>query len=96
VNGQSETGPEPAPRIQRLIAVLWPSFLSAGVATVLFFAVFDPYALADALGVGEVERIEIYSIGFFMFWLLTSASSALTCYFQRPCDRINPRGRIEP
>ncbi len=30
------------PLIQRVTAVLWPSFLCAGAATVLFFTAFDP------------------------------------------------------
>jgi hypothetical protein len=78
-----------APLVQRMVAVLWPSFLAAGVATVLFFTAFDPQELALALGVESVERLEAYSIGFFLFWLLTASSSALTCYFQRPCDQFN-------
>lgn len=74
------------PRIQRVIAVLWPSFLIAGVATVLFFAVIDPRDVAAAGLIPEVSRMGAYTIGFFAFWLLTASSSLLTCYFQRPCE----------
>ena len=80
------------PTLQRLIAVLWPSFLTAGVATVLVFTAFDPQELAQSKGYGEsVSRVGAYSVGFFLLWLLTLASSALTCYFQRPCHP--PRSR---
>lgn len=77
------------PLIQKLVAVLWPSFLAAGVATVLFFTAFDPHALGMALGVGSVDRLGAYTIGFFCFWILTASSSAFTCYFQKPCDQVN-------
>ena len=76
------------PTIQKIIAVLWPSFLTSGVATILFFTAFDPHILSLSGGFGEVSRLGGYSIGFFLFWLLTSVTCALTCYFQRPCQNI--------
>ncbi|NIR31887.1 MAG: hypothetical protein GWN84_21760 [Gammaproteobacteria bacterium] len=74
------------PRIQRVVAVLWPSFIIAGVATVLFFTAFDPAVIMPAMGYGEVSRLGGYTVGFFLFWALTAGSSLLTCYFQRPCE----------
>jgi len=76
------------PVIQRIIAVLWPSFLTSGIATGLFFTVFDPFDLTMLTGHLDISRMGVYSIGFFMFWLLTSATCALTCYFQRPCEQV--------
>lgn len=77
------------PVVQRAVAVLWPSFLMAGVATVVFFTAFDPQQLALVAGIGEpVSRLGSYTIGFFLFWLLTLSSSVLTCYFQRPCHTV--------
>ncbi len=75
---------------QRLISVLWPSFITSGVATGLFFTAFDPQELMIFSGQLEVSRIGAYSIGFFLFWLLTSTTCALTCYFQRPCQGTGP------
>ncbi len=74
------------PVIQKLIAVLWPSFLTAGVATILFFTAFDPQLIMSVSGYGTVSRLGGYTIGFFLFWILTAGSCALTCYFQRPCS----------
>jgi hypothetical protein len=74
------------PFIQRIISVLWPSFLTAGVATGLFFTAFDPHDLTTLLGLQDASRIGVYSVGFFLFWLLTASSCLLTCYFQRPCS----------
>jgi hypothetical protein len=74
------------PTIQRIAAVLWPSFLTAGVATILFFAAFDPQDLLASTNFAEASRLAAYSTGFFLFWLLTASSCLLTCYFQRPCE----------
>jgi hypothetical protein len=84
----SENKTDGIPIIQRVIAVLWPSFLTSGVATGLFFTLFDPLELMTLIGQLEMSRTAVYSIGFFMFWLLTSSTCALTCYFQKPCDQI--------
>ena len=67
---------------QIVIWILWPSFIVAGAAEVAFFSAFDPQAL---LIFGEPvtwSRTAVYSVGFFAFWAITAASSALTCYFQ--------------
>ncbi len=74
------------PRSQQIIAVLWPSFLTAGVATILFFAAFDPAEFLATTRFAELSRQGAYTIGFFLFWVLTATSCALTCYFQRPCE----------
>lgn len=76
------------PTAQKLIAVLWPSFLTAGLATILFFTAFDPQLIVAVSGYGEISRLGGYTIGFFLFWLLTAGSCSLTCYFQRPCDSV--------
>ena len=76
---------EELPAIQRIASVLLPSFLTAGAATILFFTVFDPEQLSLIAGGPEITRTGGYSIGFFLFWILTASSSALTCYFRRPC-----------
>ncbi|MGW8247685.1 MAG: hypothetical protein ACWGOV_06185 [Acidiferrobacterales bacterium] len=74
------------PKIQRIIAVLWPSFLMAGVATILFFTAFDPKMMLVDTPFAELSRSGAYTIGFFLFWLLIASSCLLTCYFQRPCQ----------
>jgi hypothetical protein len=74
------------PKAQRVIAVLWPSFITAGIATVLFFMAFDPEQLVAGGLLRPVSRLGAYSIGFFLFWFLTASSCLLTCYFQRPCQ----------
>jgi hypothetical protein len=79
------------PLIQRFVAILWPSFLTSGVATILFFTAFDPQQLLMYTDYAEMSRLGAYTVGFFLFWLLTTLTSALTCYFQRPCEKTNSR-----
>jgi len=86
-NAHNETASGDIPLVQRIVAVLWPSFLTAGLATALFFTAFDPLDLAALVNYPDISRTGAYSIGFFLFWLLTSTTCALTCYFQRPCNR---------
>ena len=81
------------PRVQRLSAVLWPSFLLAGAATVVFFALIDPVAMLDCQGTPPLSRTTAYSLGFFLFWLLTCGASAATLYFLS--TRVPPPKRIE-
>ncbi len=65
---------------QRVLWVLWPAFLVAAVAELIVFALIDPADL-HVFGVPiEVERVPVYTIGFFFFWAMTSASSALTVF----------------
>ncbi len=79
------------PRIQQFVSVLWPSFVLAGLATIVLFTAFDPHAVGLCMGVSSVTRIGAYTVGFFLLWLLTLCSSLLTVYFQRPTHTPVPR-----
>lgn len=69
----------PVTRLEIIGAVAWPSFLAAAAATMVFFAMFDPLRLGQVVTLPfELGRLEGYTIGFFMFWLLTAVSSYLT------------------
>lgn len=73
------------PLVQQFVSILWPSFITAAVATIVFFTLFDPKGLSLIAGLPDVTRLAGYTIGFFAFWIVTSLSSGLTCYFRRPC-----------
>ncbi|MDH5425583.1 MAG: hypothetical protein OEY29_11360 [Gammaproteobacteria bacterium] len=75
------------PKVQRFVAILWPSFVVSGIATVLFFTAFDPDEVIGCVGGWDISRMGYYSVGFFLFWLLTSLNSVLTCYFLKPCSK---------
>lgn len=76
--------------MKKAIHILWPSFLVAGVAEVVFFTVFDPIELhMAAMSVGMTSRLGWYTVGFLLFWAFAAASSWLTCFFQRSADEVN-------
>lgn len=80
----------PRSRAQRLGAMLWPSFFAAGVATMVFFAFVDPLVLRDITFPGlQITRGLGYTIGFFLFWSATLASSLFTWLLLRPASRFN-------
>jgi len=75
--------------MKRAIWILWPAFIVAGLAEVIFFTVFDPAELHLFGRPTGVSRLAAYSLGFLFFWVFAAASSALTCYFQRSAAEIN-------
>ncbi|HTQ74189.1 MAG TPA: hypothetical protein VMI74_07870 [Burkholderiales bacterium] len=64
--------------MQKAIRILWPSFLVAAAAEMIFFALFDPGELSLFGQPLELSRTAVYSIGFFLFWAFAAASSALS------------------
>lgn len=69
-------------------AILWPSFVAAGLATMVFFAFVDPLRLRDlTFPQHAISREMGYTLGFFMFWGVTAGASAVTWYLLRPLRR---------
>ena len=79
----------PAGIAQRLMWVIWPAFLVAAVAEAIFFTVFDPFDLHFFGAPLEISREAIYTMGFFGFWALGIASSALTVFLERSPWEVN-------
>lgn len=75
--------------MQRIILVLWPSFIAAGVMDIVLFTLLDPIALSYQDAPLFTTRLSAYSWGFFLFWLFGAVSSALTCYFQCSATQLN-------
>ena len=71
------------PRFREDLGVLlWASFLAACVATMFFFACFDPVLLAHDVAPPAwlADRMTGYAIGFFFFWAVCTIASFLTAY----------------
>lgn len=73
----------------RIMWVLWPSFLVAGVAEGIFFTVIDPQELYLFGEPVHLSKIATYSIGFFGFWAVCASSSLMTCFLQRSAAEVN-------
>ena len=69
--------------MKHIIWILWPAFIAAGVAEVVFFTVIDPKQLFLLGQPVELAALTTYSIGFFLFWVLCIGSSLMT-YFMLP------------
>ena len=62
--------------------LLWASFLSACIATMVFFAFFDPLFLSDdtAPPTWLKDRLTAYTAGFFFFWVICAMASFVTAW----------------
>ncbi len=71
--------PEQSPAwAQRLMAIAWPGFLVACLLELLVFALVDPQ---DVRWLGHQlmsTREAVYTLAFFVFWVMAMLSSALT------------------
>jgi len=72
---------------QRVMWIVWPAFLMAGVAELVFFSIFDPFDLHLFGSPLALSRESVYAMGFFGFWALGIASSALSLFLESPPSR---------
>lgn len=82
----------------RAMAILWPAFLMAGVLEMLVFALVDPDTL-HWFGGAEVSLAPsaVYTLAFFVFWLVISVASAISQLLSMPADDLNhPARRSAP
>ena len=71
---------------RHIACVIWPAFVVAACAELVFFAVFDPFELHFFGAPLELSRMAIYTMGFFGFWALGIASSTLTVMLEHLPD----------
>ena len=63
---------------QRLMWILWPAFLMAGVLEIVVFAMVDPQDLQWFGAPMAWSREAIYTVAFFVFWGITTVAGGLT------------------
>ena len=73
----------------RTMRIVWAAFLTAALAELVFFSVFDPFDLHFFGTPLDLSREAIYTMGFFGFWGLGIASSALTVFLERSPWEVN-------
>lgn len=74
---------------RRILWVVWPAFMVAGVLEIMVFAMFDPHDLHWFGQPVDWSRQGIYTVSFFVFWFMGCASSALTLLSSLPVEVIN-------
>jgi hypothetical protein len=75
--------------MNRFMATVWPAFLAACVLELLVFAVVDPLELhwsGHALG---WSRQTVYTVSFFVFWLVIAGACALATLLRRTPAEVN-------
>lgn len=70
---------------RQIMVILWPSFLIAGVASAIVFALIDPLDVA-IFGYIRPSREWLYAIGFFLFWVMAGLSSTLSIIMNPESD----------
>lgn len=66
-------------KVERVLLVLWPAFVMAGVLEALVFAVVDPESLTWFGGPPvELSRQAVYTISFLIFWAVISAAGGVS------------------
>ena len=77
--------PPSRPLRARVLLILWPAFVMAGVLEMLVFAVVDPSGM-QWFGAEPVEwtRTAVYSVTFLIFWGVIATSGAITALLEAP------------
>lgn len=79
---------------QAIAIVVWISFLSAAIGTMVFFALFDPEDLSGLFDEDlDIGRDAGYAVGFFFFWVLTAICSAVTAWLVRTAPKRDAKNR---
>jgi hypothetical protein len=78
----------------RMLLILWPAFVMAGVLEMLVFAVVDPSTMhwfgADPI---DWSRSAVYSVTFFIFWGVIATAGAITALLEEPGPTASEKER---
>ena len=80
---------------KRMMWIAWPAFLVAGMFEVLVFGLVDPQDLEWFGHPLALSRQAVYTLSFFVFWVLTMISSGLTTLLSMSPFEVN-RCPVEP
>ena len=78
---------------RRVAAILWPSFLMAGVLEAIVFALVDPSSLhgLDGTALGWPAQA-VYTAAFFVFWAVIAFAGAMSRLLEGTPEDINREG----
>ncbi len=78
-----------------MMAVAWPAFLAACLLEAAVFALVDPHELSWGGGHLGWSRQAVYTLSFFLFWAVATASNAMALWLLRgsapePAPELQP------
>lgn len=76
-------------KAQRMMWIAWPAFLVAGLLEMVVFALVDPQDLQWFGHPLAMSRQGVYTLAFFVFWVLTMLSSGLTTLLSMSPFEVN-------
>ena len=74
---------------ERLMWIAWPAFMVAGVLEMMVFAVLDPLSLSLFGETVDWSREAVYTVTFFIFWVMLMLSSGISLLLARPAPEVN-------
>jgi hypothetical protein len=69
--------------------IMWPSFLAACLLEALVFALVDPGEIHWFGQMPQPSPQSVYSVAFFLFWLITMACSGMVLWLARTEQNIH-------
>ena len=69
---------------QRLMCIVWPAFIVAGILEMVVFAVIDPIDIHWMSEGFDLSRQGFYTLAFFVFWGVTMLASGLNVFLAYP------------
>lgn len=78
---------------RRLMSILWPAFLMAGVLEMAVFALVDPASLHGLDGEAlHWSATAVYTVAFFAFWAVIAVAGVLMRLLDGEPELINREG----
>lgn len=86
----ASTGPDLKTRV---MTVMWPAFLMAGVLEMLVFALVDPHQLHGwGVDTAQWPASAVYTVAFFLFWGVISVAAGIAVWLGQNPPAPNPAG----
>lgn len=87
--------------MRKIMLLLWPSFIIAGLASITFFAIFDPHELSLHGTQLFDDKRAAYTFFLLAAWAFGALNTAVVIVLQKNADEINgycplPAIAVEP
>ena len=75
--------------LRQCVLILWPAFLAACLIEALVFSLIDPGEIHWPGQMPQPSRQSVYSVAFFLFWVITAACNAMVLWLSKSERRVN-------